>query len=115
MLTYICWVSNMKHRLNYGKEDPNYGLLDKIFKIIGSRKSRRIIASKGVKNIDMMVLSIKIVFMAIFFDLTVEFVVNELKRDKKLRKFFEYWMKFQKLFKSRNFCQDFRLIHTLKS
>jgi len=41
----------MKHRLNYSKEDPNYLLLDEIFKIIGSRKSRSIIASKGVKNI----------------------------------------------------------------
>jgi len=33
----------------------------------------------------MMILSIKIVFIAIFFDMTVEFVVDELKRDKKLR------------------------------
>lgn len=79
----------MKHHLNHSKEDPNYVLLDKIFKIIGSRKSRTIIASKGVKNIEMMILSIKIIFIAIFFDITVEFVVDELKRDKKLRKFFE--------------------------
>ncbi|MEN6553735.1 MAG: IS5/IS1182 family transposase, partial [Methanobacterium sp.] len=34
----------MKHCLNYSKEDPNYILLEKIFKIIGSRKSRTIIA-----------------------------------------------------------------------
>ena len=79
----------MKHRLNYSKEDPNYVLLDEIFKIIGSRKSRTIIASKNVRNIEMMILSIKIVFVAIFFDITVEFVVEELKRNKKLRKFFE--------------------------
>ena len=79
----------MKHHLNYSKEDPNYLLLDKIFKIIGSRKSKKIVASKGVKNIEMMILSIKIVFAAIFFDITVEFVVEELKRDKKLRKFFK--------------------------
>ena len=79
----------MKHHLNYSKEDPNYILLGKIFKIIGSRKSRTIIASKGVKNINMMILSIKIIFTAIFFNITVEFVVSELKRDKKLRKFFK--------------------------
>jgi len=79
----------MKHHLNYSKEDPNYDLLEKIFKITGSRKSRTIIASKGVKNINMMILSIKIIFTAIFFNITVEFVVRELKRDKKLRKFFE--------------------------
>ena len=36
-----------------------------------------------------MLLSIKIVFTAIFFNTTVKFVVQELKRDNKLRKFFE--------------------------
>ena len=79
----------MKHHLNYSKEDPNYILLGKIFKIIGSRKSRTIIASKGVKQINMMILSIKIIFTAILFNITVEFVVSELKRDKNLRKFFK--------------------------
>ena len=79
----------MKHQLNHSKEDPNYILLEKIFKIIGSRKSRMIIASKGVKNINMMILSIKIMFMGMFFNTTLEFVVQELKRDVKLRKFFE--------------------------
>lgn len=79
----------MKHHLNYSKEDPNYMLLEKIFKIIGSRKSKTIIASKGVKNINMMILSIKIIFTSIFFNIDVEFVVNELKRNRKLRKFFK--------------------------
>jgi hypothetical protein len=79
----------MKHCLNYSKEDPNYILLKKIFKIIGSRKSKTIIASKGVKNTNMMILSVKIIFTAIFFNTTIEFVVSELKRDKKLQKFFK--------------------------
>jgi hypothetical protein len=79
----------MKHHLNYSKENPNYILLGKIFKIIGSRKSKTIMTSKGVKNVNMMILSIKIIFTAIFFNTTVEFVVQELKRDKKLKKFFE--------------------------
>lgn len=60
----------MKYHLNYSKEDPNYILLGKIFKIIGSRKSNTLMASKGIKNIYMMVLSIKIVFIAIFFNNT---------------------------------------------
>jgi len=64
-------------------------LLGEIFKIIGSRKSKTIMGSKGVTNVNMMILSIKIIFIAIFFNTTVEFVVQELKRDKKLRKFFE--------------------------
>ena len=89
MLTYICLVKTMKHHLNISKEDPNYVLLERIFKIIGSRKSKTIISSKGVKNINTMILSIKIIFTAIFFNTTVEFVVKELKRDKKLRKFFQ--------------------------
>ena len=79
----------MKHHLNYSKEDPNYILLEKIFKIIGSRKSSTIIASKGVKNTNMMILSIKILFTAIFFNTTIEFVVSELKNDKKLHKLFQ--------------------------
>lgn len=79
----------MKHHLNYSKEDPNYILLGKIFKIIGSRKAKIIMASKGIKNVNMMILSIKVIFIAIFFNTTVEFVVGELKRSRKLRKFFE--------------------------
>lgn len=79
----------MKHHLNYSKEDPNYILLGKIFKIIGSRKSKTIIASNSVKNVNLMILSIKINFTIIFFNTTTEFVIQELKRDHKLRKFFE--------------------------
>jgi hypothetical protein len=63
--------------------------LEKIFKIIGSRKSGMILASKRVKKINMMILSIKTIFTAIFLNTTIEFVVFELKRDKKLLKFFK--------------------------
>ena len=89
ILIYTVLAKRMKHHLNYSKEDPNYILLGKIFKIIGSRKSKTLMASKGVKNVNMMILSIKIVFIAIFFNTTMEFVVQELKRDLHLRKFFE--------------------------
>jgi hypothetical protein len=44
-------------------------------------------ASKGVKNINMMILSIKILFTSIFFDIDVEFVVQELKREETLQNF----------------------------
>jgi len=61
-IAYIYFFGEkMKHHLNYSKEDPNYVLLDEIFKIIGSRKSKMIITSKGIKNVNMMVLSIKII------------------------------------------------------
>jgi len=39
-------------------------------------------ASKGIKQINMAILSIKIILTAIFFNITVEFVVSDLKRDK---------------------------------
>jgi hypothetical protein len=89
MLTYIYLRIKMKHHLNYSKEDPNYMLLAKIFKIIDSRTAKRIMASNGIKNVNMMVFCVKTFFTAIFFNTTVEFVVQELKRDKRLRKFFE--------------------------
>lgn len=73
MFIYNFLAKQMKHHLNYSEEDLNYGL-SKIFKIIGSRKSRTMIAFKVVKNVNMMILSIKIIFTAIFFDTTVEFV-----------------------------------------
>ena len=70
--------------------------------------------SKGVRNVNFMSLSIKVVFTAIFFNITVEFVVQELKRDKKLRKLFAIY-DFPELSKFRNFYQDSNQIHTLKS
>ena len=48
-----------------------------------------ILDQKGVKDINKMITSTKIILTAIFFDTAVEFVVRELKRDKKLRKFFQ--------------------------
>jgi hypothetical protein len=37
----------------------------------------------------MMILSIQIIFTAIFFNTTIEFVVSELIKDKKLQRFFK--------------------------
>ena len=42
----------MLHNLNLDKNDPNYIMLDKIFKIIGSRKSKQIFSSNGFKKSD---------------------------------------------------------------
>ena len=56
----------MKHHLNYCKEDPNYILLGKIFKIIGSRKAKTIMASKEVKNVNMMICHLKL-FLQLYF------------------------------------------------
>jgi hypothetical protein len=78
----------MKYHLNYEKEDDNYILLGEIFKIIDSRVSQKIIASREVKNIPMFVLCLKIMFTGMFFDLNIDFIVNDLKNSEKLRNFF---------------------------
>ena len=42
----------MKHELRFDKNDENYKLLNEIFKIIDSKKSKRIMARNGFKNIN---------------------------------------------------------------
>lgn len=79
----------MKHHLNYDKKDDNYILLGQIFKIIGSRRTQKIISSQKIKNSPMFILYLKIIFTGMFFNLDTNFVVNDLKNSAKLRKFFE--------------------------
>ena len=66
--------------LNYDSRDPKFNLLGEIFKIIDSKKFKDTCNRKGVKNRQMMVDSIKILFMSMYFDYTVSNVVNELNR-----------------------------------
>ena len=73
--------------LNYDSRDPKFNLLGKIFKIIDSKKFKDTCNRKGIKNRQMMVNSIKILFMSMYFSYTVSDVVNELNRSSKLRKF----------------------------
>ena len=73
--------------LNYDSRDPKFILLGKIFKIIDSKKFKNTCNRKGIKNRQMMVISIKILFMSMYFSYTVSDVVNELNRSSKLRKF----------------------------
>ena len=104
----------MKYHLNYNKEDPNYIFLGKIFKIICSRKSKTIMASKGIKNVNMMILSVKIILTTVFFNTTMEFVVHELKRYRRLRKFFEI-SDVPDVLQISEFLSNLNPIHTLKS
>ena len=73
--------------LNYDLNEPKCSLLSKIFKIIDSKKFRDTCSRNGIKNCQMMINSIKIVFIAMYFDYTISNVVIELNRSKKLRKF----------------------------
>ena len=73
--------------LNQDSKDPKFILLGKIFKIIDSKKFKDTCNRKGITSRQMMVDSIKILFMSMYFDYTVSNVVNELNRSSKLRKF----------------------------
>ena len=77
----------MLSSLNYDSKDPKYTLLSKIFKIIDSKKFRDTCSRKGITNRQMMIDSIKILFITMYFDYTVSNVINELNRSRKLRKF----------------------------
>ena len=76
----------MKHSLNVNKRDPKYKLLKQILKIIGSKKSLDALSRAGIKNRQKVIDSIKILFIAMFFDCHISFVVNELNRSFKLKK-----------------------------
>ena len=79
----------MKHRLNLDIKDPNYTLLKKIFKIIDSRKSLEILASYGFKNLNKQIFAFKIIFISMFFELDISFILNELESKKELRDYFK--------------------------
>ena len=73
--------------LNYESTDPKYMLLGKIFDFLDSKKFLNCLSSAGIKNREMIIFCIKILFMAMFFDYTVSGVVNELNKSSKLRRF----------------------------
>jgi hypothetical protein len=73
--------------LNYSKKDPKFTLLGKVFKHIENKNAMRIYSSNGVKNINMMINCIKIIFIGLFFNYPILKVVDELNRDNRLKKF----------------------------
>ena len=96
--------------LNYDSKDPKYILLSEIFNIIDSKKARNILSRNGVNNRQMMVYSIKILFMAMYFDYDVSNVINELNRTSKLRKKMLVLMaKFRRLNRFMNILADILL------
>jgi len=73
--------------LNFSKKDPKFTLLNKVFKYVDNKNAMRIYGRNGIKNIPMMVISIKIIFTAFYFDYPVSKVIEELNRDNRLKKF----------------------------
>jgi len=74
----------MIHGLNYDEQDPNYMLLNKIFKIIDSRSTDNILARNGFKRIKRFKTAVKTIFLSSFFENDVSFTVNELFNKSKL-------------------------------
>lgn len=49
--------------LNYSKRDPKFKLLKRVFDVIGDRKSQEVYARYGVKNIKMMIFTLKVIYI----------------------------------------------------
>jgi hypothetical protein len=49
--------------LNFSRKDPKFTLLAKVFKYIDNKNTMRIYSRNGVKNIPLMVVYIKILFV----------------------------------------------------
>jgi hypothetical protein len=73
--------------LNFSKKDPKFTLLGGVFKYVDSKKAMRIYSRSGVKNIPMMVICIKILFVGLYFSYPVSKVVDEINRSNQLKKF----------------------------
>lgn len=77
----------MYHSLTYDSKDPKYVLLGKIFDYLDSKKSLDSLSRCGIRNRSMMIFSIKVLFISMYFSCNVSYVVSELNRNEKLRKF----------------------------
>jgi len=76
----------MKIPLFYDEKDPKWILLSIILKIFDDRKTRQILSQNGLNPLKRSTNSLKIVMVALFFDLDVSYVVSELNRNKALKK-----------------------------
>ena len=83
-MTNILLVIIMIHGLNYDEQDPNYKLLNKIFKIIDSRSTDNILARNDFKNLKRFKTAVKTIFLASFFENDISFTVNQLNSKSKL-------------------------------
>ena len=66
----------MLSSLNYDSKNPKYNVLDEIFNITDSKKAMNVLSRNGINNRQIMVYSIKILFMAMYFDYDVSNVIK---------------------------------------
>ena len=55
----------MRHGFIFDENDENYKLLNEIFKIIASKKSKKIMIRNGLKRVDEVIIIIKTIFISI--------------------------------------------------
>jgi len=75
----------MKIPLFYDEKDPKWILLCKLLKIFDDRKTCQILSNNGLIPLKRSVNILKVVMVALFFDLDVSYVVSEFNRNKKLK------------------------------
>jgi hypothetical protein len=76
----------MKSSLYYDENDSKWLLLNEVNKVFDFRKTRQEFAKNGIKSINRGCDIFKIAMTALFFNLTISYVVSELNRNKKLQK-----------------------------
>jgi len=76
----------MKIPLIYDEKDPKWILLTKILKFFDSRRIKQELSKNGLTPLNRSVNILKVVMIALFFDLDVSYVVSEINRNKKLKK-----------------------------
>lgn len=80
----------MMPSLNYSKRDPKFKLLKRVFDVIGDRKSQEVYARYGVKNIKMMIFTLKVIYISMFFNYNITDTLYEINKDPRLKKFIDY-------------------------
>lgn len=73
--------------LNYTKRCRKFSLLNKVYINIEDKNNRHIFSENGIKNIEMMIICIKIVFMSKFYNYPISRIIQEIKLDKRLKRF----------------------------
>jgi len=78
----------MKIPLVYDEKDPKYKLLDSIFIIIDSRKTKQELSRNNIKPVNSFIRTIKVKLISMFFDVDSNYVINQINNRSKLR---EIW------------------------
>ena len=71
----------------YSKRDFKLKLLKKVTLIFDTKNTYNLIARNGVKNIKMMITSIKLILTSSFYNLPLTYVIEEINSDNRLKKF----------------------------